>query len=252
MTHTLDQSTTAPATAPYSSLIRKTTGVCLVLAGLTNGLSQYVHYLVAGRIEGVADQIQWGAENMTFHRAEAAVLVVSALFMPLGLLGIAQVTRWSARRLTLVGTPLMLWGMWGFHNILTAGYLTGPAATSALGSEGAVKLNEGLMTDPLGFFLGPGPHIFGSLLGVVLLTVAAWRSGVFPKAACAIVLAFLVWDYFLPPVGAVFESHLLLAVGWTWLGITLFRMPQSVWSGAGHRLRTRDRSADEVDAAAAY
>lgn len=107
------------------------------------------------------------------------------------------------------------------------------------------------MTDPAGFWIAPFPHIVGSFLGVLLLTIAAWRSGVFPRAACAIVVAFLVWDYFLPPVGQLLEPHLLLLVGWTWLGIALFRMPQSVWSGAGHRSRT-DRSADEADAAAAY
>lgn len=236
---------------PYSSLIRRAAGVCLVLAALTNGLSQYVHYLVAGRLEWL-DQIRWGAEHMTFHRAETAVLVVSALFMPLGLLGIAQVTRWSARRLTLVGTPLMLWGMWGFHNILTAGYLTGPLATSALGTEGAVKLNEGLMTDPAGFFLAPGPHLLGTLPGVLLLTIAAWRSGVFPKAACAIVVGFMVWDYFLPPVGQLFEPHLLLFVGWTWLGVSLYRMPQEVWSGAPRRQRRTGRSSDETYAPATY
>lgn len=145
----------------------------------------------------------------------------------------------------------MLWGMWGFHSILTGGVLSGPIAVRALGVDGAVAFNEGMMTDPAGFWIAPFPHIVGSFLGVLLLTIAAWRSGVFPRAACAIVVAFLVWDYFLPPVGQLLEPHLLLLVGWTWLGIALFRMPQSVWSGAGHRSRT-DRSADEADAAAAY
>ena len=42
------------------------------------------------------------------------------------------------------------------------------------------------------------PHLIGSFFGVLLLAVAAWRSGAFPKAACALVVVFLVWDFLLP------------------------------------------------------
>jgi hypothetical protein len=222
-------SVAAPTTAPYSSLIQKATGVCLVLAAVTNGLSQYVSHLVIGDREWI-DQIRWGADHLAYLRAEQLTLIVSALFMPLGLLGIAQVTRWSSRRLTLVGTPLMLWGMWGFHSILTGGYIFGAAAIDAVGKDGAVELNEGLMTDAGAGLVALLPHLLGSLLGITLLTVAAWRSGAFPRSACALVLAFLVWDYFLPPVGAL-EAHLLLFVGWMWLGVAMIRMPHRVWSG---------------------
>lgn len=45
----------------------------------------------------------------------------------------------------------MLWGMWGFHSILTGGVLSGPIAVRALGVDGAVAFNEGMMTDPAGF-----------------------------------------------------------------------------------------------------
>lgn len=230
MTHTVQQPRTAATEAPYSSLVRKATGVCLVLAGLTNGLSQYVGHLAAGDRDWL-DYLRWGADNLGFLRAEQLTLIVSALFMPLGLLGIAQVTRWSSPRLTLIGTPLMLWGMWGFHSILTGGYLFGAAAIDILGVDTAVRFNEGLQTDPAAGLLVLLPHLLGSFTGVLLLTIAAWRSGVFPRAACALVVAFLVWDYLLPPVGPL-EAHLLLVAGWTWMGVALVRMPQAVWSGA--------------------
>ena len=229
MTQTAQQHLAAPTEAPYSSLIRKAAGVCLVLGALTNGLSQYVAHLVAGDLDWV-DYLRWGADNLGFLRAEQLTLMVSALFMPLGLLGLAQVTRWTSPRLTLVGTPLMLWGMWGFHNILAGGYLFGAAAIDVLGVDAAVRYNEGLMTDPGAGLLALLPHLVGSFLGVLLLTVAAWRSGRFPRVACALVVAFLVWDFFLFPVGPL-EAHLLLAVGWTWLGVALWRMPDRLWRG---------------------
>lgn len=229
MTHTIEPPVTTPTEAPYSSLIRKAAGVCLILAAAANGLSQYVAHLLAGDLDWV-DYLRWGADHLGFLRAEQITLIVSALVMPLGLLGIAQVTRWSAPRLTLVGTPLMLWGMWGFHNILTGGYLFGAAAIDVLGIEQTVTYNEGLMTDPGAGLIALLPHLVGSFFGVLLLTIAAWRSGAFPKAACGIVVAFLVWDFFLPPVGPL-EAHLLLLIGWGWLGVALWRMPQQVWRG---------------------
>jgi hypothetical protein len=218
-----------PSAPPYSALVRRALGICLIVAAVTNGLSQYVGHLVVGDRDWV-EQVRWGSENLAFQRAEQGLLVVSTLVMPLGLLGIAQVTRWASPRLTLVATPLLLWGMWGFHNILAIGYITGTAAPQLIGLETALELNEEMVTDPGAGLLGLLPHLLGTLLGLVLLMAAAWRSGCFPKAACGLVLAFLAWDYFLPPVGPV-EAHLLLFVGWTWLGVALLRMPDRVWRG---------------------
>lgn len=229
MSETLRAPAAAPTVAPYSSLIRKAVGICLVLAALTNGLSQYLGHLIIPDLDWTG-QVRWGMEHPGLHRAEQTTLLVSSLFMPLGLLGIAQVTRWSTPRLTLVGTVLAVWGMWGFHNILAIGYITGTAAPQLIGLETALELNEEMVTDPGAGLLGLLPHLVGSLLGLVLLMAAAWRSGCFPKAACGLVLAFLAWDYFLPPVGPV-EAHLLLFVGWTWLGVALLRMPDRVWRG---------------------
>ena len=229
MTQTVPHRVAAPAEAPYSSLVRKAAAACLVLAALTNGLSQYVGHLVIGDLD-FSEQIRWGAEHLAFQRTEQMALVVSALFMPLGLLGLAQVTRWSAPRLTLVAVPLVLWGMWGFHNILAMGYVVGTAGPPILGVDTAVRFNDELVSDPGAAVLALLPHLVGSFFGVLLLTLAAWRSGRFPRIACALVAAFLVWDFFLVPVGPL-EAHLLLAVGWTWLGVALWRMPDRVWRG---------------------
>jgi hypothetical protein len=230
MTQSVERPVVAPPAAPYSVAVRRAAGICLVLAALTNGLSQYVGHLVIGDLD-FSEQIRWGAEHVAFQRAEQLVLLLSSLFMPLGLLGLAQVTRWSTPRLTLVATPLVLWGMWGFHNVLAMGYVVGTAAPPVIGLDPAVTLNDELTGDPGVLWAALVPHLVGSFLGVLLLTVAAWRSGVFPRAACALVVAFVVWDFLLPPVGPV-EAHLLLAVGWTWLGVTLLRMPHAVWTGA--------------------
>lgn len=230
MTDTIQHPVAAPAQAPYSSLVRRAAGVCLVLAALTNGLSQYVGELVTGNMD-FTEQLAWGVDHPVLQRTEQSMLVVSALFMPLGLLGVAQVTRWYSPRLTLVATPLFLVGMWGFANVLSMGYLTGTVAPRLIPIGPATTLHEDLITDPGAIWLALVPHLAGSFFGVLLITIAAWRSGRFPKVACALVVAFLVWDFLLPAVGPL-EAHLLLFVAWTWWGITLIRMPHAEWSGA--------------------
>lgn len=229
MSHTIEQTVTAPAEAPYAALVRRAAGACLVLAALTNGLSQYVVHLVTGDMDFDA-QLVWGLEHPVLQRSEQSMLVLSALFMPLGLLGLAQVTRWYSPRLTLVATPLFLYGMWGFGNVLSMGYLTGTVAPQLIPLGPATTLHENLVTDPGAVWLALVPHLLGSFLGVLLIGVAAWRSGCLPKGACALVVAFLVWDFLLPVYGPL-EPHLLLFAGWTWLGVSLVRMPQATWNG---------------------
>jgi hypothetical protein len=229
-------SITAPDTAsdrtapPYSRLVQVTAGACLVAAGLLNGLPQYLFSVLVGDLS-FDEQIAWGATHETAQRVEQTLLLVSALVMPLGLLGLAQVTRWRAPRLTVVSLPLLLWGMWGFHNVLALGYVSGTVAPGALSVADAQALNDAYLEDPGVLLTALLPHLLGSFLGLLLLTIAAWRSRQFSRWACAAVIAFLAWDFFLPSYGAL-EPHLLLAIGWCWMGARLIRMPWATWRGS--------------------
>ena len=164
------------------------------------------------------------------HQAEQAALVASMFFLPLGLLGLAHLTRWAAPRLTAVALGLVLWGMWGFHNVVALGYGAGSVAPDAIGVDAAVDLNESYL-DHLGVTLTAlVPHLLGSFLGLLLLTLACWRSGRFPRVPLLLLAGFLVWDFMLAPVGPL-EPHLLLAVSLGWLGVHVLRMPVGTWSG---------------------
>ena len=90
-----------------------------------------------------------------------------------GLLGVAHVCRFSARRLTAVAMPLVVWGMWGFGNVLAMGYVSGTVAPSVLGVGDAVRLNDGLAGDPGVVLAALLPHLIGSFLGLL----AARRRG---------------------------------------------------------------------------
>jgi hypothetical protein len=121
--------------------------------------------------------------------------------------------------------------MWGFANVLAMGYVTGTVAPSVLSVEDAVVLNDGLGGSPGTVATALVPHLIGSFLGLVLLSLAAWRSGAFPRTPLVLLVGFLVWDFLLPPLGPV-DAHVLLVVAWVWLGVRLLRMPHAVWRGA--------------------
>jgi hypothetical protein len=230
---TLD--TNSPSTearpAPYSSAIRKALGACLVLAGLLNGGAQYLGELLSPDHSDFGDQIAWGVDHPAIHQTEQFALLASMLFLPLGLLGLAQVTRWHAPRLTVAATLLTVWGMWGFSNVVALGYAAGSVGPDEIGVKDSVALNDAFIEHG-GVMAGAlYPHLIGSFLGLILLSIACWRSGVFPKAPLALLVAFLVWDFLLPSVGP-FEPHLLLMVALVWLGAHLARMPARTWSGA--------------------
>ncbi len=128
----------ATAGPPLSRASQLATGTCLVVAALTNGLAQYVGELLMPDLDDFSAQIAWGVDHPGIHVTEQTALVVSMLVLPLGLLGLANLTRWAAPRVTAVGIVLVLWGMWGFHNVVTLGYGAGTVGPGAIGTEAAV------------------------------------------------------------------------------------------------------------------
>ena len=214
---------------PFSRALRLAAGCCLIAAGLLNGLSQFAGSLMAPQGAMFSELIPWGAEHPLAWGIEQTAIVVSSLFMPLGLLGVAHVCRFRAPVLTAVATPLVLWGMWGFANVLSTGYVTGTVAPSVLSVEQAVRLNDGLGSHAGLLAVTLVPFLLGAFAGLILLSVAAWRARAFPRPALALLVTFLVWDFGLP-IGPV-DLHVLLMVAWVWMGVHLLRMSDAAWHG---------------------
>jgi hypothetical protein len=219
---------TAP---PFSRALRIAAGICLIAAALLNGVPQFLVGFVTRDLESFSDQIAWSREHAALHGAEQTALLVSSLFMPLGLLAVAHLTRFRAPVLTAIATPLVVWGIWGFGNVLAMGYVAGTVAPSILTVDQAVTLNDGLSSHPGTVGAALVPHLIGSFLGLILLSVAVWRSRSFPRPTAVLLVAFLVWDFALSPLGPV-GPHVLLVLAWVWMGVHLLRMPDAVWRGA--------------------
>ena len=121
--------------------------------------------------------------------------------------------------------------MWGFANVIALGYGAGSVGPGSIGVDTSVELNDAYV-EHLGVLVGGlFPHLIGSFFGLLLLSIACWRSGVFPKVPLALLAVFLVWDFTLPTAGPL-EPHLLLMVALGWLGVHLIRMPHRIWLGA--------------------
>ena len=155
-------------------------GVSLVLAGLTNGLSQYLTAVLTDANDGetFSDQIRWGVDHPAVHQTEQALLLVSSLLLPIGILGLAQVSRWRAPRITAVATALALWGLWGFHTVIALGYAAGSIAPGVIGVDPAVALNDGFVGHSGSVAFALLPHLVGSFLGLLLLVLACWQGSV--------------------------------------------------------------------------
>ena len=126
---------------------------------------------------------------------------------------------------------LVAWGMWGFHNVVALGYAAGSVAPGVIGVDPAVALNDGLVEHAGTMVTALFPHLLGSFFGLILLSIACWRSRSIPRIPLVLLVAFLVWDFLLPSFGPL-EPHLLLFVALGWLGVHLIRMNDAAWRGA--------------------
>jgi hypothetical protein len=224
---------------PLSRSIQRAVATCLVMAGLLNGGLQYVDHLTAG--DGAKrDQLAWGIAHHAVYQAVWFGVMLSSIFLLIGFLGLAQVTRWHTPRLTVAATLLTVWGMWGFGNVLAGTYVAQVVTPAVFGLDAAVKLgDEGYLKDPGMIAASLAPHLIGSFFGILLLSIACLRSG-FPRVPTVLLIVFLVWDFAFSPIG-ILEPHLLLMVALGWLGVTVARMPHAQWLGQRTRAAVPDK-----------
>lgn len=93
----------------------------------------------------------------------------------------------------------------------------------------------------------------GTLVGLVMLVIAVWRTGRFPRAALVLVLAFVVFDMvggsLTGDVGSRFLpvlAHLVFLVGLGWLGLVLWRQAGADDDGVDQQWRHRPAMAPSV------
>lgn len=215
---------------PLSRSVQVVAALSLMVGAVTSGGLQYAEYLMAGDLER-KDQIAWGLDHDGFYQLEWIGAMVASFLLLLGFLGLWQVTRWSTPKLTAVGAVILTWGLSGQIFSETATYTAQVVAAKVFGADGAERLiAEGYLKD--GGIIGGVlvPVIAGMFIGLMLLSVALWRSG-FGRSPAVLLALWPLWDFFGPgPVGPVTADLFLIAAG-TWLGLVVLRMPQERWRG---------------------
>lgn len=169
------------------------------------------------------DAAGWRAwlSAMTYTLAQLALIA--------GLLGVAHLLREATPRLSNLGGTLAVLGAFG-HTVHAGGVLLivsmaqGDADRAAL----ATALDE-YMASPAGIFSAMG--LLGTVLGLLLLTMGLWRSGVGPQWVPAALAAFLVVEFLgslLTPWAGAAGSALYLAA-FAALAVTIWRSPLGAW-----------------------
>jgi len=214
--------------APLSQAIRLGAGLSLIVGAALNAVPQYLEYLMAGDLER-KEQIAWGLQHQGFYRFEWLAAMIGSFLLLLGFLGLLQVTRWTAPKLTAAAAVVLLWGMTGqvFSDVGT--YTAQVVTADVFGAHDAERLiTDGYLKDP-GMIAGVlVPVIAGMFFGILLLAACCWRSG-FPKAPVLLLALYPLWDFFGPsPIGPFTTDLLLLGAG-AWLGLVVLRLPETQW-----------------------
>jgi hypothetical protein len=140
-----------------------------------------------------AERVAWWADHSAQISVSQAAGILAIPFLIGGFLTMAKLTRQHTRRLTAVAVTLLTGGMVGLavvHGVeMTANWLVQAGDTRS-----ALKVLE--MSEPgaagiATFVL----FVVGAMLGSLALLVALFRSPYVPRAACVLMLAFMVLDF---------------------------------------------------------
>lgn len=227
---------------------RGAAAVCLVLAGVLS-----VVFMLLAAAPG------WGSDNTERLQAIAdagsattvSFLAFAASQMPMliSLLGVAHLLRGRAPLLGSLGATMVAVGTFGYA-VYGGSQLVIPAmAADAANLEiyGQLRADADALTEP---FAALG--MVGFVVGLLLLSIALWRSRAVPRWVPVMVWAYLAIEFVGTSVSpaAVYLSAVLLLVALGSLAVLVWRSPASAWvSGidAAPRMQRDDEHLDALE-----
>jgi hypothetical protein len=209
---------------PLSRPIRLVAAACLGAGALLTALPQYAERLLAGNLDRSA-QIAWGIEHLWYYRIEWACAMVGSFLLALGFLRVWQCARWTAPRLTAVGSVVLTWGMMGQILSEAATYAAQVSVAHVFGpAKGDGLVSQGYLHDPAFIATVLVPVVVGMFVGLILLCVTLWRAH-FPRGLVIVLALWPLWDFF-GPSSRVMGGEPFLAVAGVWLALVLGRGPE--------------------------
>jgi hypothetical protein len=209
----LEKTVSQPALVPI-----RATAVCLVLAPALEVAEQLVSPLTGHGT--AADLAAIDAHQAAFVTSVLLGVLATATFVP-AFLGLATACLQHSARTARAGAALAVLSLMGFFAVRMVQGVQLQLVKEGVDRATAAKLVDHVASNPVGgvilaAFLG------GSILGLALLAVAAWRTGL-PKVAVVAFGVFPVLDLVLPSHLGTIASHLVLLGATATLAVGLVR-----------------------------
>jgi hypothetical protein len=180
----------APAAPVAGAVTRRTAALGLVTSAVLLAGSAVTQPRLTGSAAGKLDAIASAGARADLS---AVLFAVAQLPFLLGMLGVGALLRPGARRLAGLGTGLAVAGAFG-HTLFGGVSLTYLVmARETAGQPAYARLVSDIESSPVMLVSVVG--LAGTVLGLVLLSIALFRTGVGPRWIGPVVWAFLVVEF---------------------------------------------------------
>ena len=179
---------------------------------------------------GYADRLAAIEEVGDLAWVSVTTFALAQLPFIVAVLGVGHLLRHHAPRLSVVATCLATLGAFG-HAVVSGSMITSVVMAQDTGArEQMAGLLEDVESTPAAIlFMAPG--LLGTVLGLVLVAVALWRTGVGPRWVPALIGAFLVVEFVGSGLSdrAALVAAVLYLVAFVGLARTVRSTPASDW-----------------------
>lgn len=196
----------------------RATAACLVLAPAFEVVEQLVSPLT-GR-STAADLAAIDAHQDAFVVSVLMGVLATALFVP-AFLGLAAVCLGHSPRLARAGCAVAVLSMMGFFAVRMVQGIQLQLVRDGLDRSASASLVDHVASNPIGGVILVS-FLAGSVLGLGLLAIAAWRAG-FPRVAAVALGVFPMLDLVLASHTGTVISHVVLLAATTTLAVALVR-----------------------------
>ncbi len=176
-----------------------------------------------------AERLAAIADGGTGAAVSAAFFPLSQFFMLAAVLGIGHLVRGGAPRLSNLGTTLAVLGVLGHCVFAGASLMTVTMADDIANRAVFADLVSDFESSPMMVFAAVG--LVGTVLGLVLLSLALWRTRVAPRWVPALLWLFLLVEFAGSALSdqATYASLVCLAIAFIALARTVALTPRSSW-----------------------
>jgi hypothetical protein len=193
----------------------------LVVGAGLNTAQAVLSQLGGGRPDDVTEQIAFANDQTGLFLAMCVVGTVAVPFMALGFVAAAQELARRSRIVAYIAGSLLVLGMWGFLAVQTAELIQFTTMLDPEGHSAATYLDR--LDESVVLNVVFGIWFFaGTVLGMLVLTIAMLVRGGVPRWIPGAWLAFIVLDFSIGGVGPV-DPHWLYFAGAVGLAAHLLR-----------------------------